>query len=132
MCGAGFDAYSLKQIESLDVKRTAGKFAYVMGGIKAFDRYSYPEMELELPDGAVERCRYALVSNTSRYGAYFTVSPKANPADGLLDVFIYNESGRFNMLRLVLRVLLSAFGLNTLQGPSPFLKKTWPPTASRA
>jgi diacylglycerol kinase (ATP) len=123
MCGAGFDAYSLKQLENLDVKRTAGKLAYVIGGMRAFERYSYPEMEVELPDGRTERCRYALVSNTSRYGAYFTVSPGANPADGLLDVFLYNESGKLNMLRLIFRVFLSAFGLNALQLPSPFLSK---------
>jgi diacylglycerol kinase (ATP) len=123
MCGAGFDAYSLKQLESLDVKRKAGKLAYIIGGMKAFERYSYPQMEIELPDGRKELCRYALISNTSRYGSYFTVSPKANPADGLLDVFLYQESGKLNMLRLVFRVFLSAFGLNTLQKPSPFLSK---------
>ena len=51
------------------------------------------------------------------------MSPGANPADGLLDVFLYNESGKLNMLRLVFRVLLSAFGFNALQRPSPFLSK---------
>lgn len=123
MCGAGFDAYSLKQLEGLDVKRTAGKLAYLVGGMRAFGRYSYPEMEVELPDGRRELCRYALVSNTSRYGSYFTISPGANPVDGLLDLFLFNESGRLSLLRLAFRVFLSAFGLNTLRRPSPFLSK---------
>ncbi len=123
MCGAGFDAYSLRQIEGLDLKRRAGMFAYVLGGIRAFSRYHYPEIQVKLADGTEESCRYALISNTSRYGAFFSLSPQARPTDGLLDVFLYKEKGAFAMLRLVFRVLLSALGIQALSGPSPFLKK---------
>jgi diacylglycerol kinase family enzyme len=124
MCGAGFDAYSLKQIEGLDIKRAAGKFAYVIGGIRAFSRYRFPEIEVELPGGRRERCSFALVSNTSRYGAFFSVSPKARPDDGLLDVFLYQEGGPFGMLRLAIKIILSAFRPSGFSSPSPHLKKT--------
>jgi len=123
MCGAGFDAYSLKQIEGLGLKRAAGMLAYVIGGIRAFARYRFPEMDAEFPDGRRVRCGFALVSNTSRYGAFFSISPKARPNDGLLDVFLYRQGGRFGMIRLVLAVIRSVFGQSGVVKPLPALKR---------
>jgi diacylglycerol kinase (ATP) len=109
MCGAGFDAYSLKHIEGRGLKRALGMLAYVIGGIRAFARYRYPEIEAELPDGRRFACSFALVSNTSRYGAFFSVSPKALPNDGLLDLFLYRPGGPLGMIRLALALLRSSF-----------------------
>ncbi len=123
MCGAGFDAYSLKQIEGLGIKRAAGMLAYVIGGIRAFARYRFPEMVAEFPDGIRVRCGFALVSNTSRYGAFFSISPKALPNDGLLDVFLYKQSGLFAMIRLALAVVRSVFSPGGVVRPLPALTR---------
>ncbi|NPV02094.1 MAG: diacylglycerol kinase family lipid kinase [Brevinematales bacterium] len=109
MCGAGFDAYSIKKVEQLNIKRVIGKLAYAIGSIHAFSRYGFPEIEVELDNGRRDRGTFVLVSNTSRYGVYFTISPRAIPLDGLLDVYVFKEAGRWNFIKLVAQVLMTAF-----------------------
>jgi YegS/Rv2252/BmrU family lipid kinase len=106
MVGAGMDAYSLKQLEGQGLKRRLGLVAYAAAALRAFSRYRYPPISVELADGRVDSGSFVLVSNTSRYGDFFSFTPKATPLDGRLDVFVFRETGRWNTLILVLRYFL--------------------------
>jgi diacylglycerol kinase (ATP) len=107
MVGAGVDAYSLKQLQGQGqgLKRRLGVIAYAAAGIRAFAKYRYPAIKVELPDGRVDSGSFVLVSNTSLYGDFFSFTPNASPLDGLLDVFVFRETGRWSTLVLALRYL---------------------------
>ncbi len=108
MCGAGLDAYALSQHFDPGRKSRLGILSYFVMGLRALVRYRYPEIEAILPGGRVERCSFALVSNTSRYGPFFTLSPRADPLDGELDVFLYRQKGTLSTLRLAAAVIAGA------------------------
>ncbi|HTX73979.1 MAG TPA: diacylglycerol kinase family protein [Rectinemataceae bacterium] len=105
MVGAGLDAYSLKQLDGQLAKRRLGRLAYAFAAFKAFARYHFPEIGVQLPDGRSDRGSFILVSNTSRYGNFFSFTPEASPSDGRLDVFVFRKSGRWNTMLLGLRYL---------------------------
>lgn len=123
MCSAGFDAYSVKKAEELNLKRLLGKFTYALGGLKAFSRYSFPEIEVELEDGRKDRGSFVLVSNVSRYAIYFKLTPLAIPVDGLLDVYVFKERGRWNLLKLIGQMLLTAFSPRARKHQTIFFQK---------
>jgi diacylglycerol kinase (ATP) len=122
MAGAGFDAYSLRQLGG-DLKKNLGIFAYAVGVLKAFSRYRYPEIEVTLGNGEKDKGSFVLVSNTSRYGAFFSFSPKALSTDGLLDVFVFRETGTWSTLKMLTRLLMEAIGWLNPAKRTPFLKK---------
>jgi len=105
MVGAGVDAYSLKQLDGQLLKRRLGRFAYAVAALKAIARYRFPEIDVVLSDGRRDRGSFILVSNTSRYGNFFSFTPEASPSDGKLDVFVFRETGRWNTMLLGLRYL---------------------------
>jgi YegS/Rv2252/BmrU family lipid kinase len=108
MAGAGLDAYSLSRQGDPRVKRRLGMLAYAIAGLRGFVRYGYPEIEVELADGRRDRGSFVIASNTSRYGSFFSFTPLANPLDGLLDVFVFEETGRWSTLMLALRYFLAS------------------------
>lgn len=105
MAGIGFDAYSLRNM--VDLKQSLGAMAYVVAGLRSFFRYQSPMIRFRTAHGSVHEAAYLLVSNTSRYGAIFSVTPRANPADGHLDLYVFRERGRWRLLKLVLSTFLS-------------------------
>lgn len=123
MCGVGFDAYSLKQIENLNLKKKMGIFAYIFGGFKAFSKYKFPEMTVIIDEKTQESGSFVLVSNTSRYTNYFSITLQAFPIDGLLDVFIYKTRGRIGILSLLLHLVKAALNFILLNNPSLFFKR---------
>jgi diacylglycerol kinase (ATP) len=106
MVGAGVDAYSLKQIDGQSAKRRMGMLAYAGAALKAFARYRFPEIRVRLADGREDSGSFILVSNTCRYGRFFSFTPRATPMDGLLDVFVFRETGRWNTMLLAIRYFL--------------------------
>ncbi|URA10800.1 diacylglycerol/lipid kinase family protein [Thermospira aquatica] len=113
MLSAGFDAYAIRTLSRMEgdyrqrgLRTIFGKFAYVVGGLQALGRYAFPLIDVEI-DGKKTQASFVLVSNIQRYGRYFKITPKASPVDGMLDVFLYTEVGRWNLLRLVWQVLSS-------------------------
>jgi diacylglycerol kinase (ATP) len=118
MAGAGLDAYSLKHLEDLWMKRRLGLLAYAIAALRGFARYRYPEIDIELGDGRADTGSLVIVSNTSRYGSFFSFTPRANPLDGLLDIFVFKERGRWNTLRLALRYFAD-FAAGRRRGAGP-------------
>jgi YegS/Rv2252/BmrU family lipid kinase len=117
MVGAGFDAYSLKQLEGQGLKRRLGLVAYAMAAIRAFARYRFPQIRIELADGRRDSGSFIIVSNTSRYGDFFSFTPNATPTDGLLDVFVFRETGRWNTIFLALRYMMRFIADPNLAAP---------------
>jgi YegS/Rv2252/BmrU family lipid kinase len=130
MCGAGFDAYSIKKVEQMNIKRVFGKIAYVMGSLHAFTMYGFPEIGIELDNGRRDKGTFVLVSNTSRYGVYFTISPRAIPTDGFLDVYVFKEAGRWNFIKLAAQVFMTAFMPRTRRRKIFFKKQAFYRTKS--
>ena len=123
MCSCGFDAYSIKHTEELKIKKIFGKISYIIGGLKAFARYKFPEIEVELDNGIKDKGTYVLVSNTSKYAIYFSITPYAIPFDGLLDVYIFKETGKFNFFKLLGQLIISAFVRDPKKRNTIFLRK---------
>lgn len=123
MLSAGFDAYALRTLSVMEgsqrergLRKLFGKFAYVVGGLQALGKYRFPMITVEIGEKTHE-ASFVLVSNIQRYGRYFKITPRATPVDGKLDVFLYQEVGTWNLLRLVWRVLSTLwqpYGTTTL------------------
>jgi diacylglycerol kinase (ATP) len=109
MASAGFDAYALRRSGGLPLKSKFGVSAYLFAALGAFARYKYPEIRVRLEDGTPDSGTFVLVSNTRLYGSFFIFNPEANPTDGLLDVFVFRESGPWALVKLVSRLALRAF-----------------------
>jgi YegS/Rv2252/BmrU family lipid kinase len=117
MVGAGFDGYSLKQLQGQGLKRRLGLIAYAAAAFRALARYHYPLIQVELDGGRVDSGSFVLVSNTSRYGDFFSFTPRATPLDGFLDVFVFRETGRWNTIILALRYLIRFIADPNLSSP---------------
>jgi len=124
MVGVGFDAYSLKQLEGQGLKRRLGVVAYAVAALRAFARYRFPRIEVELDGGRSDSGSFVLVSNTSRYGDFFSFTPTATPLDGQLDVFVFQETGRWAMIVLVLRYLARFIADPNLAAPPLGLQRS--------
>jgi len=119
MASAGFDAYALQRSGRLPLKGKFGVSAYLFAALGAFSRYKYPEIKVRLDDGTADYGTFVLVSNTRLYGSFFIFNPEADPTDGLLDVFVFRESGPWALVRLVFRLALRAF-IHGLKFPDPY------------
>jgi YegS/Rv2252/BmrU family lipid kinase len=124
MCGTGFDAYMIKQIQKIGLKNRLGQAIYFLGAFRALLKYNYPPIEVQIDKKIQEKGSFVLVSNTSLYGVYFTLNAHASPVDGLLDVFIYKKSGYLALLGLMIRVVFTIFHFNALKFFPLFLKRT--------
>jgi len=124
MASAGFDAYALKQMES-QAPKTAGIWSYVFSGLKTLLSYDHPLLSAEVDGEPFGEGSYVLISNTSRYGAFFTMAPRADPTDGMLDVFVYREHGHIGILRLVFGLLQHALGWKSDVAHEMALRKHW-------
>ncbi|MCG8570667.1 MAG: diacylglycerol kinase family lipid kinase [Spirochaetes bacterium] len=108
MFSCGFDAYSIKYTENLNLKRFFKRFTYVFGGLRAFATYDFPKIQIEIDDQIMEKGTFVVVSNTSYYGTYFTITPFANPLDGYLDIYVYKAAGKWNLLKLIFLIIYKA------------------------
>ena len=103
--GIGFD--TIVGFEAARMKRVKGFSAYVLGAIKALlFYYRAPLLRLTTDEGVVERPAIQVsVMNGRRMGGAFLMAPRAEPADGLLDLCIAGTPRRGAMLALIVRYL---------------------------
>jgi len=104
LAGAGLDSRAIQLVE-WSLKKKLGPLAYVIAGLKA--------MAGELPmisvsDGTKSISgQLALIGNGRLYGGKFRVFPRADLADGLLDVCVFPRVSWFNLIRCGMRLLLT-------------------------
>ena len=110
MAGVGFDAFTVKNTESLGIKKIFGKISYIAGFLKSISEYSYPPLQIEVDDTIHDSGYGVIISNTSRYGVYFSLNPAALCNDGFLDCVIYRQRGIFGFLGLFITAYFAFLG----------------------
>jgi diacylglycerol kinase family enzyme len=99
MASAGFDAEAVHRLH----RRRRGhinRFDYVVPVLQAAESYSYPPIEVELPE-TNERLLGALVFlfNVPLYGLGISIAPEAVPDDGWFDLCVFERPGLPNLIR---------------------------------
>ena len=104
LAGAGLDSRAIELV-SWSLKKKLGPLAYVIAGLKAMNG-AHPL--LSVSDGArIITGQLALVGNGKLYGGSFRVFPRAELADGLLDVCVFPRVNWPTLIRCGARLLLS-------------------------
>lgn len=86
LAGAGLDSRAIAHVRWSEKKRL-GQLAYVLAGLRAL-REQLPRLELELPDGRSDSGELILIGNGRFYGGRWPLFPKAEMADGLMDIMV--------------------------------------------
>lgn len=103
--GIGFEA--LVDIEAHKIKRLQGMPLYLIAVFRALVRFPFPVVDLEWDEGRMTRKRILLISvgNGWRVGGGFLITPDAQPDDGVLDLCIADALPRWQILRLLPKVM---------------------------
>ncbi len=105
VASAGFDA----EVIHLAHTRRSGRIRrwfYALPILTALLRYTYPCARVQLDDEphSHQAC-LVLIANLSRYALGLPVAPQARGNDGLLDVCIFQDPGRWRLFRDLMAVL---------------------------
>lgn len=122
MASLGLDAYALGLLGKGNLKHRWGRGAYALAGLVALFRYPQRTVRV-LVDGVADRGSFLLLSNTKLYGSWFVFHPRANPRDGLLDVLVFRDVGRWAFLGLVLPMLARTVLSPRSTQPAAFLAR---------
>lgn len=107
--GFGFEAQVT--LESYRIHRLAGTLRYLLAALRALGSFDAPEIEIgwETPAGVWEERRQrsllVTVGNSARTGGVFYLTPDARLDDGLLDLGVAADVGRWRILMLMPKVL---------------------------
>ena len=99
IAGIGFDAYV---VSALSRRRsgTITKLDYVLPFTRAMLHYPFPPLRVRVDSRtAGEDVGFVILGNVADYAAFFRITPRARPDDGLLDVCIFQGRGRLDVLR---------------------------------
>jgi diacylglycerol kinase (ATP) len=106
-CGLFFDGEV--SLRAADVSRIWGKFRYTLATLGLLNSYRAQTCQWDFGDpaagGATVAGRWLLaeIGNGRRCGGGFLLTPKADPADGLLDFCLVREMSRMRFLRTLPR-----------------------------
>jgi diacylglycerol kinase (ATP) len=116
LCGIGFDAEVAHEFAK---QKTRGFQTYLrISTMKFFSSKPYP-FEIEMQDRIFRTDAYfIIVANSNQFGNNFTIAPKANMSDGLLDIVIVKK---MNKMVLPFSVLLQVAGNNSLMQGMEYL-----------
>jgi diacylglycerol kinase family enzyme len=119
MASSGFDAEVVRRVHARR-KGHINKLSYLVPILQSLGTYAYPSIEVEIEDSG-ERLRgaQALVFNIPRYALGLPLAPGARPDDGLLDVYVFEHPGTWNLFRY-----LAAVGLGCQDRLSDFQHRT--------
>ena len=98
--GIGFDGAIVKDL--LGKKKLAGKATYLLSILKNILKHHEERCEIEA-DGLTVRedCFMISVANAKRYGGGFSVAPRADVEDGLLDINIIGKINPFKRMQFL-------------------------------
>jgi diacylglycerol kinase family enzyme len=92
LTSAGLDAYTLRLL-SPSLKKRFGKGAVAWTGFRAWQRYSYPQIEV-VADGRSMQATFAAVCNLPAYAGGFKLAPRVRADDGCLHLVLSHGVGR--------------------------------------
>jgi diacylglycerol kinase (ATP) len=102
MTGAGIDAVTIRNLD-LRLKRRLRSLAFVGTGLTKGLAHTHPEF-LVTVDGTTHRATFMVASNFRYYAAHLTMTPTADPTDGLLDVMLFHGTTKLSILGFWARV----------------------------
>jgi len=105
MAGIGYDASVIRSLNPSLVRTFGGVPAHILAGVRELIKYQGTELSLTL-DGSSCRGFQAIISNGSFYGISSMIAPEADMADGYLDVILFKNGKRRDILRYVLGILV--------------------------
>ncbi|OGV47959.1 MAG: hypothetical protein A2017_21235 [Lentisphaerae bacterium GWF2_44_16] len=104
MAGIGFDAYVIKKADRR-MKKIFGMFSYFFAMIFSYFSYKFEDIEFEIDSQPLKKNgKLLFVCNGPYYGGSMLMAPKADPADGLLDICILKKSGIFSLISYVIAI----------------------------
>jgi diacylglycerol kinase (ATP) len=105
MAGAGIDAAVVHGVHHTR-RSHISKRHYAVPILTSLGSYSFPPIEVEIGESG-ERLRGAavFVFNMPRYGLGLPIAPSANPDDGLLDLWVFERAGVWNLARYLCAIL---------------------------
>ncbi|MEE2778546.1 MAG: diacylglycerol kinase family protein [Acidobacteriota bacterium] len=106
MVSAGIDALLLERA-SQQAKKRWGKLAVGAQALAAARDYSFPTFSLS-SQGHHQEGSFAMVANIPLYGGEFTVTPRARPDDGVLDLAVLTATGIVPTLTFALDLAIGA------------------------
>lgn len=107
MTGVGLDAHVVRQVTERS-KRLWGVYAYIWTGAQQLRRYQPAQYVVQTDQELIEEHAVLwVISNVSRYGWFTTISPSAQPDDGMLDIIWFPALGAWR--RRIWRVAIDTF-----------------------
>jgi diacylglycerol kinase (ATP) len=104
MAGIGYDASVIQALSPNLVRTLGGVPAHLLAGVSQLIKYRGIEFSLRV-DGSSCRGFQVIISNGSFYGISSIIAPQADMADGYLDVILFKNGRRRDILRYVLGIL---------------------------
>jgi len=104
LAGVGLDAETVRRTHP-DAKRAWGPWSYLLTAAQLMVAPA-PVLRVETVEGKEVKGAMVLVGNGRHYGGPFQFFPKADMADGLLDVCVFPKSGPLDLLWYLQAVLL--------------------------
>lgn len=109
LCGLGFDA---RVAQAFANNPTRGLTTYIRKTIaNFFSATAYPFVIKTGNDELKIEALFISIANSNQFGNNFTIAPKANLTDGLLDVVIVSKQSK---LRMLIETIRQAGGFNKL------------------
>ncbi len=110
LCGLGFDA---KVAHDFAKQPTRGLATYVKQVVKNFFAAKTYSFKIKVRDKTITLDAYFIsIANSNQFGNNFTIAPKANLSDGLLDIVIVTHQSKLSVL---VQTLKQVRGKNALQ-----------------
>jgi diacylglycerol kinase (ATP) len=104
MAGIGYDASVIHSLNPNLVRTLGGIAAHLVAGVRELINYRGTELSIRL-NGSSCRGFEAIISNGSFYGMSSLIAPEADMADGYLDLILFKNGKRRDILRYVLGIL---------------------------
>lgn len=104
MAGIGYDASVIQSLKPNLVSTLGGIPAHLVAGVSELIKYQGTELSIKL-DGSSCRGFQAIICNGSFYGISSIIAPEADMSDGYLDVILFKNGKRRDILRYVLGIL---------------------------
>jgi len=104
MAGIGYDASVIQSLKPSLVRTIGGIPAHLATGMFKLAKYRGTELSIKL-DGHPCRGYQVIISNGNFYGISSKIAPEADMSDGYLDIILFKNGRRIDILRYVLGIV---------------------------